>query len=63
MQKESLLKVKVIPNGPIAIEGKVEIMLPDGNTVEKEKPFLCRCGASNKKPYCDGTHVKIGFKG
>jgi CDGSH-type Zn-finger protein len=31
--------------------------------VEKEKIFLCRCGGSNNKPFCDGTHKKIEFKG
>lgn len=61
--KESLLKIKVLPNGPILVQGKVELTLADGTTVEKENPHFCRCGASNNKPYCDGSHVKIGFKG
>jgi len=61
--KESLLKMKVIPNGPIAVQGTVEFLMGDGVTIVKENPFICRCGASNNKPYCDGTHAKIGFKG
>ncbi len=61
--KDSLLKVKVIPNAPLVIEGTVEIILTDGTTVEKANPHLCRCGGSGNKPYCDGTHAKIGFKG
>lgn len=52
-KKESLLKVKVYPNGPILV---------DGTVIEKENPHFCRCGASKNKPYCDGSHVKIGFK-
>ena len=61
--KDSLLKVKVIPNAPLLIEGMVEITLTDGIVVQKENPHLCRCGGSQNKPYCDGTHAKIHFKG
>lgn len=60
---DSVVKIKVIPNGPLQVEGKVEITLADGTVVEKDKAFLCRCGASANKPYCDGSHVKVGFKG
>lgn len=60
---DSLLKIKVLPNGPLYVEGKFEITLTDGSTEVKEKAALCRCGASGNKPYCDGSHAKIGFKG
>lgn len=63
MEKSSLLKIKVIPNAPLLVEGTVELTLVDGTTVVKENPHLCRCGGSGNKPYCDGTHAKIGFKG
>lgn len=59
----SLLKIKVVPNAPLVVEGSVELIMEDGSTVIKDNPHLCRCGASQNKPYCDGTHVKIGFKG
>ncbi len=62
-KSESLLKIKVIANAPLLVEGKVELVLADGTVVIKENPHLCRCGASNNKPYCDGSHAKIGFKG
>lgn len=61
--KDSLIKIKVIPNAPLLIEGTVELILADGTTVEKTNPHLCRCGASKNKPYCDGEHAKIGFRG
>lgn len=62
MEKESLLKIKVIPNAPLLVEGTVELILADGTYVIKENPHLCRCGASENKPYCNGSHRKIGFK-
>ncbi|MDR2994233.1 MAG: CDGSH iron-sulfur domain-containing protein [Bacillus cereus] len=61
-QKDSLLRIKVIPNAPLLVEGTVELTLGDGVTVIKNNPHLCRCGGSKNKPYCDGTHAKIGFK-
>lgn len=63
MEKENILKIKILPNGPLSIGGKVELTLADGSKVEKNNPSLCRCGASKNKPSCDGTHMKIGFKG
>ena len=61
--KDSILKIKVVPNAPLVVEGTVELILQDGTSVIKENPHLCRCGASQNKPYCDGSHAKIGFKG
>lgn len=61
--EQSLLKIKVLPNAPLLVEGKFEIIMPDGSTLIKENPHLCRCGASQNKPFCDGSHAKIGFKG
>ena len=56
--------VVIIEDGPIVIEGPIKIAISKSNTVvEPSKCFLCRCGASNKKPYCDGTHKKINFQG
>lgn len=55
--------VEVMKNGPILIKGEVEVSLPDGSTETKDRvTAFCRCGASKKKPYCDGMHNKIGFK-
>jgi CDGSH-type Zn-finger protein len=53
-------------NGPYQVEGDFELVTADGVRVETTpgKPVkLCRCGASTKKPFCDGMHSKIGFQG
>ena len=53
-------------NGPYQIEGEVLLVTADGTPVPTTpgKPIkLCRCGASTKKPFCDGMHSKIGFQG
>ena len=51
-------------NGPYLVRGPVEIVDPDGGrfTVTGGTVALCRCGASSTKPFCDGTHAKIGFQ-
>lgn len=56
-------KVTVLANGPYLIDGEVEIIDSQGNLITSSgKAALCRCGASAKKPFCDGTHRKIDFK-
>ena len=55
--------IEVIKNGPYIVKGEVELKDSDGNNFPVEKRMaLCRCGASTEKPFCDGTHSKIGFK-
>lgn len=63
MSNESMLTIKVIPNAPLAVLGTVKLVLADGTEEVKENPHLCRCGGSKNKPYCDGSHHKIGFQG
>lgn len=61
---EAAAKLNVFADGPILIKGNFEISDSDGNTIEcNDSVALCRCGASNNKPFCDGAHKKIGFKG
>lgn len=58
------LKVTPRPNGPLLVEGNIEICTGTGRTINRtQKTALCRCGGSANKPYCDGTHSKIGFTG
>jgi CDGSH-type Zn-finger protein len=53
-----------LDNGPYLVKGPVKIVDASGNEfrVEGKTAALCRCGNSNTKPFCDGTHVNIGFK-
>jgi len=57
------LRVTPKPNGPLMIEGKLEFRTADGSTFVIEKVWLCRCGGSRNKPFCDGTHKTNGFVG
>jgi len=55
--------ISLIKNGPLIVNGPVELKDSEGNTYPAEKRLaLCRCGASTEKPFCDGTHSKIGFQ-
>jgi len=57
-------KINVMPHGPLIITGNIEVTDGHGNIETKsKKTSFCRCGASANKPYCDGTHKKIEFKG
>ena len=51
-----------LPNGPLQVSGNLEVVSGTGRTVNKvTKTFLCRCGESKNKPYCDGSHKAAGF--
>ncbi len=58
--------IRVKKNGPYRVEGPVKVIDWEGNEWDltgKEAGFsLCRCGASINKPFCDGTHSKMGFQ-
>lgn len=56
--------VEVAKNGPLLVYGNITIKDKEGNETKKNKvTAFCRCGASQNKPYCDGSHTKIGFEG
>ncbi len=58
-------KLTVTPaeNGPLLLKGNLEVVTGTGKTINKvTQTAFCRCGASSNKPYCDGSHAKIGFK-
>ena len=57
--------VQAMDNGPYVIKGPVQLLDGDGNTFEtaEGKPVaLCRCGHSDNKPFCDGSHNAAGFE-
>jgi 3-phenylpropionate/trans-cinnamate dioxygenase ferredoxin subunit len=57
--------IKIRPSGPYLVSGSIELQDADGTVIPlpEGRPMvaLCRCGASVTKPFCDGTHSKIGF--
>lgn len=59
------VKITVKPNGPYRVEGPVKLLDIEGREWDltgKPAFSLCRCGASTNKPFCDGTHSKLGFQ-
>ncbi len=60
-------KIIVRENGSLRIDGGVPLYDPEGNQIETPpggRPYsLCRCGQSNRKPFCDGSHKSCGFDG
>lgn len=57
------LQINSAPNGPLLVNGNSEIITALGTvSFRGEKAALCRCGASNNKPFCDGTHKAVGFQ-
>jgi len=57
--------IRATPNGPYLVEGSIQLYDTAGTKVPTEgraKIALCRCGASSTKPFCDGSHSRIGFQ-
>jgi CDGSH-type Zn-finger protein len=61
---EPQVTITIRNNGPYRVEGPIRLLDADGNAYDVpagKGVSLCRCGASVKKPFCDGTHSKMGF--
>jgi CDGSH-type Zn-finger protein len=58
--------ITVSENGPYVVQGPITLTGHDGSSIDvsgRSAIALCRCGGSTNKPFCDGTHSKIGFQG
>ncbi len=61
-RRNGVLKVTPLKDGPLQVEGNLEICSGTGRTLRRVTGArLCRCGHSSNKPYCDGTHLQVGF--
>jgi CDGSH-type Zn-finger protein/uncharacterized Fe-S cluster protein YjdI len=61
-KRDGALTITPYANGPLGVAGAVEIISGTGRTIDRvEMTALCRCGHSARKPFCDGTHARVGF--
>lgn len=58
MENSEKSVVKVTKGGPYLLSGEFTLILPSGEEKTVSNPHLCRCGSSNNKPFCDGSHAK-----
>ena len=57
------VRIQALKNGPLLVKGPVDVLDSNGEVMQSgAQAALCRCGQSNKKPLCDGTHGKVGFQ-
>jgi CDGSH-type Zn-finger protein len=56
--------IKLHDDGPLRVKGPITVVDPDGTEYEitRKTFFLCRCGASQNKPFCDGSHRRVEFE-
>jgi CDGSH-type Zn-finger protein/uncharacterized Fe-S cluster protein YjdI len=61
--RDGPLEIDPLADGPLQVRGNLEIISGTGRVVARvESARLCRCGASNTKPFCDGSHARVGFR-
>lgn len=57
------VRVHASKDGPVIVKGGVTLELPSGKVEKRQGSFtLCRCGQTGSSPFCDGSHVRVGFK-
>ena len=62
-QRNGALTVLPLLDGPLQVKGNLELVSGTGRTINRaSEVWLCRCGQSANKPYCDGAHKKAGFR-
>lgn len=60
--KEGDVVIRSLKNGPYEVCGDIELYVEDDSGLSGDDPYyLCRCGASENKPFCDGSHKRVGF--
>ncbi len=63
VDEDKVPTISVSKDGPLEVFGRLELQSADASPYETRARYtLCRCGESKNKPYCDGTHWRIGFK-
>ena len=63
---KSEVTIQTRPNGPLVVKGSVQLVNAEGKPIQAPQGSaiaLCRCGHSANKPFCDGSHQKVGFQG
>jgi CDGSH-type Zn-finger protein len=61
-ERPSKITISMIKNGPITFRGRLRLHNNLGQECVKQRGALCRCGQSTNKPFCDGSHEKVGFR-
>ena len=61
-ERPSKITISCIKNGPLTFRGKLRLRNNLGQECVKQRGSLCRCGQSATKPFCDGSHEKVGFR-
>ena len=60
---KNMTEIQVIKGGPLIVKNDLKLEKPDGQVEVREgRTSFCRCGASSKKPFCDGSHRKVDFE-
>lgn len=57
-------RIRPLKDGPVEVSGELTLVAPDGSEgpPDESPVYLCRCGRSTTKPFCDGSHKKAGFE-
>jgi CDGSH-type Zn-finger protein/uncharacterized Fe-S cluster protein YjdI len=61
-EKSEPLQVRIVKDGPLILQGSMTLVDADERRHETHRAVLCRCGASKRMPFCDGSHAQVGFK-
>jgi CDGSH-type Zn-finger protein/uncharacterized Fe-S cluster protein YjdI len=62
-RRDGPLDIRPAANGPLLVSGAIEVVTGTGKTLNRtSEAAFCRCGQSGYKPYCDGSHARVGFR-